>query len=417
MSSLDIDWNCSDPQLEFIYSTKKFRVFFGGIGSGKTTVGWMASVIHAVENPGSVGMVVVAKYGNFIDVIWPEMEKWVPKELIKDFSETKKRLVLKNGSRILFRSAENTRVIERLRGPTISWFWVDEITILPKLVWDILIGRIREQGSELRGWLTGTPKMNWCYDTFVNPNTANVDECLVLKEIPTYTNVNLPAGYIKTLESQYTGQFYDQEILGKFVSFEGLIYDLTDEMVLSPERIKEITNHEFEEIMYGVDFGFRNPSCVLVMGSVHGRNYIIDEFYERRVTDDELIDVLQNKMDRWGHGKVLCDPSAPASIEKFKQSGIRAEKANNDVLGGIRLVRSLMDTGHFFVSSHCQNMINEFKMYVWEDNDMKEAPVKINDHAMDVCRYLSHDIGVYSGESVPVDMAVVTPQGGQIPLF
>ena len=415
MTSLDIDWECSDPQHDFLNSNAKFRIFFGGVGSGKTTVGWMASIIHAVENPGSVGMIVVSKYGNFIDVIWPEMDKRLPKEFIQDFSETKKRLILKNGSKILFRSAENTRTIERLRGPTISWFWVDEITILPKLVWDILLGRIREQGAELRGWLTGTPKMNWCYDTFVNPETAITDEMFVLKEIPTFSNVNLPEGYIKTLESQYTGQFYDQEILGMFVSFEGLIYDLTEEMQVSYEEINHMCHFVFDQVRYGVDFGFKNPSCILVVGSNHDRHYIIDEFYERRVTDDELVDILHNKMEMWGYGPVYCDPSAPASIEKFQREGIRAEKANNDVLGGIRQVRSLMDSGHLFVSKSCQNTINEFKMYVWDDKETKEQPVKLNDHAMDVIRYISHEIKSYSA-AVPIEYATASTQP-DIPLY
>lgn len=388
-----IRWTPTKPQAEIIHSVAKFRVFLGGIGSGKTALGCMNMILQA-QQYGSVGIVVVPTYPMMRDVVWREMWRWIPEENVVNFDMTKHELVLHGDSVILFRSADNPRQIERLRGLSVTYWWIDECTLMPKLIFDILVGRLRQPKMKYSGLLTGTPKMNWVYDTFVNPETClKGEECFVLKEIPTFSNIYLPDEYIKTLQKQYTGQFFEQEVLGRFVSFEGVIYDL------KPASVIEIPKTKFSKIMYGIDFGFKNPSAIIVIGEHQGKYYVIDEFYQRRVTDDELIDIIKSKQDIHGTGRVYCDPSAPASIEKMRREGIQSEKANNDVLGGIRQVRTLLDSGKLFVSTHCQNLINEFRSYVWNDNEKKEQPVKINDHALDALRYICISLGLCTDTS------------------
>jgi len=372
-------WTPTVPQEQILNSDSKFRIFLGGIGSGKTAVGWMNAVIEATTQPGSLGVIVAPTYPAVRDVIWREMHQWVPEQFVKDFNESKKELKLNNGSEILFRSADNPRNIERLRGMSIAWFWIDEITIMPRLVWEILVGRLRQPGMRYKAWLTGTPKMNWVYDTFIDSELS--DDYYVVKEIPTFSNVYLPDEYVKSLKEQYSGQFYDQEILGKFVSFEGLIYDVKPDSIIK----KQLKKHG--RVVYGVDFGFKNPSAIIVLAEFNGDLYVVDEFYQRKVTDDELVDIIRYKQDIWGPGKVYCDPSAPASIEKFNREKIHAVKADNDVLGGIRQVRTGFDSHKLLVMDTCQNLLNELRSYVWDDNEKKEQPVKLQDHACDALRY------------------------------
>jgi PBSX family phage terminase large subunit len=380
MNEKKLLWLPTEPQIQVLQSTAKFRLFLGGIGAGKTAIGWMNVVLEAVEQPGSLGVIIAPTYQSIRDVIWREMPNWLPEDLIEgDLNETKKELQLINGSQILFRSADNPRNIERLRGMSIAWFWADEVTIMPKLVWEIMVGRLRQPGMKYRAWLTGTPRMNWVYDTFIEKSLS--EDYFVVKEIPTFSNIHLPPDYIKSLEEQYSGQFYDQEILGKFVSFEGLIYDV------GPDNIIDEPLPKHGRVVYGVDFGFKNPSAIVVLTELGNKLYIVDEFYQRRVTDDELVDILKYKQDIWGPGPVYCDPSAPASIEKFKREKIHAVKADNDVLGGIRQVRAAFDSKRLFITSNCQNLINETKSYVWDDSETKEQPVKLNDHGCDAARY------------------------------
>ena len=76
-------------------------------------------------------------------------------------SEMLARLV--NGSEVMFRSADDP---DRLRGPNIGWFWLDEAAMMGVDVWNIMLGRLREAPG--RAWLTTTPRGdNWIYDRWV----------------------------------------------------------------------------------------------------------------------------------------------------------------------------------------------------------------------------------------------------------
>lgn len=383
-----VDAKLTGPQYAFLTNDAQFRGLLSGIGAGKTTVGLLAGVKEAVEQPGAVGVVVAPTYPLIRDVLYPELDKWLPPELIKDFSRHENTLELRNGSMIRFRSAENDRQIERLRGPSICWYWLDEVTLMPKIAWDIMLGRLRQIGYKCRAWVTGTPRgFDWVYDLFI---AHPAPDRFILSNVPSRSNVYLSPDYFKNLERQYTGQFARQELLGEFVQFEGLVYpEFTHELLIEREEIPATLDH----IVYGVDWGYSNPACVLALGAVGNTTYVLEEFYQARVTDDELVRIAKQLQDRWGAGTFYCDPSEPASIDKFNRAGIRAEKANNDVNAGIRAVASAISRKGLLVNRSCSNTVNEFRMYSFPETrggdtrELKDAPVKVHDHAMDALRY------------------------------
>jgi len=383
-----VNWRLTEPQWRFFNSDAKYRAFISGIGAGKTAVGLMCGLNEAIRQPKSIGVIIAPTYPLIRDVLYPELNKWVPQELVKDFSRHENILTLNNGSVIRFRSAENDKQIERLRGPSITWFWIDEATLLPKKVWDIMIGRARQIGYECKGWITGTPKgFNWVYDIFVKQPIPN---SFILANVPTRSNIYLSEEYFRSLEAQYEGQFRRQELYGEFVKFEGLVYPgFTHEKI-----VREIPEH-FDRIVYGVDWGFRNPSCILAVGVKDGTVYVVEEFYQTRVTDDELIEIARQMQQKWGIGAFYCDPSEPASIEKFKRAEINAKKGDNDVNAGIRAVTAKIETDRFFVHERCQNLINELNMYCYAD-DEKDRPLKLYDHACDALRYAIMGIGTHA---------------------
>ena len=61
--------------------------------------------------------------------------------------------------------------------------------------------------------------------------------------------------------------------------------------------------------------------------------------------------------------------------------------AYNDVLDGIRDTARAMQAGRVKISPDCKAFIHELQGYVWQDRADIDAPVKINDHAADSCRY------------------------------
>lgn len=374
-------YKLTEPQYQFLINPARHKAFISGIGAGKTVVGVIHTIKEAVEQPGSRGVIIAPSYPLLRDVILYEFYRWVPEEIIYEYNETKKIIKLINGSQILFRSASDNQQIERLRGLTIAWAWIDECTLIRKAIWDIILGRLRQPGFQHKIWITGTPKgFDWTYDIFVRDP---IPDSFILYGVSSATNPFLPEGYVDHLRTQYSNQFALQEIEGLYVKFEGLVYPDFDpgKHILKKEGAKK-----FQNVFYGLDFGYRNPTCLLAIGVSGNQLYVLDEFYAPRITDDELLTVLAVFQKNYGVGRIYCDPSEPGSIEKLRKNGFDAVAGDNNIKEGIRTVNTFISNDQLFVYERCQNFINEIQSYRYDEND-KETPIKLNDHAMDALRY------------------------------
>jgi hypothetical protein len=129
----------------------------------------------------------------------------------EDFKKSDNSCILQNGTEILFRSTDDP---DKLRGPNLSMFWLDEAAMMPEMVWDLMIGRLRLLPG--RGIITTTPRgKNWLYKLFLLKNAENVDYHLT--QCSSASNIFLPDYFIDALKAQYTGHWLKQELEGEFV--------------------------------------------------------------------------------------------------------------------------------------------------------------------------------------------------------
>jgi hypothetical protein len=85
---------------------------------------------------------------------------------------------------------------------------------------------------------------------------------------------------------------------------------------------------------------------------------------------------------------VIVDPSAASFIEVLKRKGWRVKKADNDVLGGIRLTSDCLKDGRIVICEGCSDCIREMDEYVWDlSSGSRDRVRKEHDHAMDDMRY------------------------------
>lgn len=371
---MKLSYTRTEPQKRFMESDAKFRVFASGIGGGKTACGWMCVLEYVFENPGCLGVIIAPTYPMIRDVILREMVAWIPEELILSHNRINGEITFINGSTVLLRSAKDDRQIDTLRGLSIAFCWIDEATLMSKSVLDILIGRLRQSGFNHKLWITCTPKKGWLYNIVQN----HTDEWFILDKIPTHSNIFLPDGFTESLKTIYTDDFYSQEVLAEWVSFEGLIWE---------PKIKDDIPQGIKETYYGIDIGWTHPTSIIVIKKSYGKYYIIDEFYKSHVTDDDIIEELKRLTSIYGEGSVAVDPSVPRIINQIGQAGFNSLKGNNKVIDGIRVVRTLFDSNNLFIHPRCKNLLKEIDGYVWKDSDIKEEPVKINDDACDAFRY------------------------------
>lgn len=371
---MKLSYTRTEPQKRFMESDAKFRVFASGIGGGKTACGWMCVLDYVFKYPGCLGVIIAPTYPMIRDVILREMVAWIPEKLISSHNRVNGEITFINGSTVLLRSAKDDRQIDTLRGLSIAFCWIDEATIISKSVLDILIGRLRQPKYPHKLWITCTPKKGWLYNIVQN----HTDEWFILDKIPTHSNTFLPDGFVDSLQSVYTDNFYRQEVLAEWVSFEGLIWE---------PKIKEEVPDHIKETYYGIDINYAKPAAIIVIKKQNDIFYVVDEFYKSHVNDYDFLEAYKGLVDIHGRGTTVVDPSVPRITDLLNQAGFNAKRANNKVMDGIRTVRTLFDSNRLFIHPRCENLLKEINGYIWKDSKIKEEPVKIDDHACDGLRY------------------------------
>lgn len=137
---------------------------------------------------------------------------------------------------------------------------------------------------------------------------------------------------------------------------------------------------------YGLDFGYNNPTALVRVTENDKSLYAQEEFYQSKVTNAELINVLK-QIVKPGE-KIFCDAAEPQRIEEIRRAGFQAVAANKNVKDGIDFIKSRK----LFIEQGSVNLLKEIKSYKYKTPGQKiantpEEPLKLNDHAMDAMRY------------------------------
>lgn len=378
----------TEYQEKYLSHGETYHAIITGIGAGKTTALIQRIIINAqIWNPGYTGVVVVPTVPSLRNVLIPELRKWGYLD-IGTWKPSENRWKLPNGSVVIFESADNDRKIQRLRGPNIAWFGMDEPSTVSVKAWDVMVGRLRE-GDYINAFISGTPKgFNWVYDKFVDEQTR-LSSVNLVTGVSSHDNPHLPEIYTEEIVEQHEGRYYEQEVLGKFKAYKGLVYPWFS----GDHLLDDDLPGSYDEVIYGVDWGHNNPAVIVAIVRQGDRWVVVDEWYERRCTVNDHSAAAEAMIERWGPGKVYCDPSEPANIETFQRDSISARKAQNDVTPGIQHVASMQDD--LRVAESCQCIRNEFAQYRYKDDGESDDPVKESDHALDALRYalFTHNSG------------------------
>lgn len=400
----------------------KYVLYCGGVGSGKTLIGCIATVCMAVLYPGDY---LIARQ------FYPELKittlktflEICPKELIKEYRVADGIVKIKATggkiSNVIFRQLEEP---DKLRSLNLSGFYIDESSQVSEAAFMLLQGRLRGPGLR-KGILTTNPNgHDWQYRWFVKQDLFKKEDTKRLFSLiraPSTENVHLPEGYVENMLQTWSAERIKREIDGSFDAFEGMVYHefRQDVHVVEPFVVPQ----EWTRIA-GCDHGYRNPAA-WVFGAVDydGNIYVYDEFYEKEWLIEEIC--LGNRklnkpgiLQKLGKDKLTearMDPSTRAvrgaqgkSDWDFYIDNLPVTfplmLANNDKTAGIDRVKSFLKVSpitkkpKLFIFRTCTNLIEEFSKYRYAEmsansqgkkND-KEEPMKVDDHLMDSIRYM-----------------------------
>lgn len=190
-------------------------------------------------------------------------------------------------------------------------------------------------------------------------------------------NTFLTPEYIESLKKTTpSGMHYDRDILGLWVSADGMIYkDFNqDKHIIDTDKLT------FTRFFAGVDWGFEHLGAITVFGELEDRFYLIDIVAEKHKDINWWKE--QKKHITLKHGKMpfYCDSARPEYVQAF--NGINANKS---VVEGISYIASLFKQERLFISNKIKDLVlDEIFSYCWDNN---EKPRKTNDDVMDSIRY------------------------------
>lgn len=204
-------------QIQFLDCDVPFAAFVGGIASGKSYVLCYNRLKRLRRN--KTYMMVAPTYKMLQDSTLRSLMDLIRQlEIPHDFKGQKMQILFpRTNSEILLRSATDP---ESLRGPNLFGVDLDEASLMAKTVYDICIGRLRQdpiEVGELRAAFTPKGPTHWTHEVFAmgKPDTA-------IFRARTDENPFLPEHFFTKISGQYgETQFARQELGGEFVQLEG----------------------------------------------------------------------------------------------------------------------------------------------------------------------------------------------------
>ena len=151
-----------DRQKEVIACSARMLAILAGRRGAKTVVAGAKLLLAAMQNPRSLSVYLALSRESAQDIMWPEMVAWGERLGIPAacFNDSKMRIYLPNGSRIVITGTDDMRTIERWRGGKLACVVIDECGAQPESILTMLITSIlRPALIDLQGamWLIGTP--------------------------------------------------------------------------------------------------------------------------------------------------------------------------------------------------------------------------------------------------------------------
>ena len=373
------------------HSAKEAIVCDGAVRSGKTLAMGLSFFLWAMVcfdgmRFGVCGKTISSLRRNVLSEILPRLEAlgatWKEKRtenlVVVTFQGHRNQFYIFGG-----RDESSASLIQ---GITFAGVLMDEVALMPRSFVDQACARCSVAGSRL--WFNCNPAgpSHWFYKTWILE--AENRNCLRL-HFTMEDNPSLTEAIRERYRRLYTGVFYRRFILGQWAQAEGRVYDFFES-----EMVKAAPAQGYQKWYISCDYGTVNPTSMGLWGLHQGVWYRVKEFYfssrekQRQMTDEEYAAALEGLAGTRHLTAVIVDPSAASFIEVLRRRGWRVQKAENDVLSGIRLTSDCLKDGRIVICEGCRDCLREMDEYVWDlSSEAKDRVKKENDHAMDDMRY------------------------------
>ena len=270
------------------------------------------------------------------------------------------------------------------RGFTAYGGYVNEASLANPAVFSEILSRCSKAGSHVIADTNPDAPTHWLKTDYID--NENPDNKTLVFTFTMDDNTFLAPDYVKQKKAQTpTGVFYNREILGLWVSADGLVYQDFDEdrMVIPASQIPNDLH-----VYCGVDWGFEHKGVITVWGDDDDGNiYLLEEHTSQYKYIDYWVRVAKDIQKRYGYNiNFWVDSARPDNVSEFQRNDINAINADKARMAGVERVAEFMKLGKFFVvDSAIDQFTSEIYQYVWDEHSGE--PKKENDDVMDSMRY------------------------------
>lgn len=405
----------SAKQIRSIVMAEKHTValWVGAVSAGKTFASLIGFLLALLVVPDGERIIIVGRTlrtieGNIIELLQDRKRFGLIADHVIHTRGASTALIL---GRVVELIGAPTKLAEgNIRGGTIALAYVDEVTLLPKEFWAMLMTRLRVEGARCLATTNPASKSHWLMVDYMR---APADHDLIVFHLTMADNPSLTRAYVLRMVRSFSGMFFQRFILGLWTNAAGAIYDGWDHdrYVIAWKDLPPIR----QVLAIGIDYGAAHATSAIMLGitsefDAHGRFtprlILLDEW--RHKTDHEkgvqsmAPSLMAAEIRLWASkirtpdGELLstraiyCDPSAKGFREELHLARVRTMPADNDVLAGITDISSLLAQDRLLVTDRCTGFLEEVTEYVWDAKKSEvgiDEPLKEHDDSVDAARY------------------------------
>jgi hypothetical protein len=383
----------SKPQGRIANDTSRNRVAICGRRWGKTVLA-IRELCKAASIPKQKCWYVAPTYKQARQVVFEELKdklrelRWLTK-----VNETNLEFSLKNGSTIALKGADN---YDSLRGVGLNFLVMDEFADIKPDAWYSTL-RPTLSDKQGRALFIGTPKGigNWSYDIF---NQAVEDpESWSSYQYSTLSGGRVPAEEISSARRDLDEKTFNQEYLGTFETYSGVIYYNFDRN----RHVKTYTGEIPDVIHCGLDFNIDPMSASIGVQTDSGFHFV-DYLKIYGSNTNEVCDEIKR---RYPNKKIFVYPDASGRQRRSSANGmtdhiilqnagfvVKSANTNPAVKDRIAAVNSKLcsTTGDIgiLVDPKCKPIIEGLERQTYKEGTQIPDKDNITDHQNDATGYV-----------------------------
>ncbi|EGQ3580150.1 PBSX family phage terminase large subunit [Staphylococcus pseudintermedius] len=277
----------------------------------------------------------------------------------------------------------NVKGLAAIRGMTAFGAYINEASLAHPSVFDEIKSRCSGEGARILSDTNPDNPEHWLLKDYIQ----NDDESIISYHFELDDNTFLSERYRKNIKATTpSGMMYDRNILGLWVSGDGLVYQDFDKKIhtMTQDELKQIPMKQY---FAGVDWGYEHHGVIVVFGMGYDdRFYLIEEHAKQHAFIEEWVRIAHDIKARYGDIPFYCDSARSEHVAKFDEEGINAIFADKRIMRGVELVAHYYKNNRIrIVYDACPRFASEIYNYAWDTK--KDLPIKEYDDVMDAMRY------------------------------